>query len=506
MMRPGRRASALRAVSRDEQRPWSGFMVQRQLLQGGDDRLDLDPRTGFNRYGCGVRPDPYGAGFGSSTASVISAGAYAAATACANRLEAYGTASAAYEAEAQRVRERLAQLCGLSPNAANDIVLAASGTDVHLIAADLARGERRVRLVSVLGAPEETGRGVPQALRGLTFSSRTPHGVPVVPGEALEEMAGEILTVALRDADGAPRPAELVDADFERRCRQGLRQGGRVLINLVDVSKTGMIAPSPRCALHLKAQFGDKVTVLVDACQFRLSPANLAAYLANGFLVALTGSKFVGGPAFSGALMIPKAMSAGLRGQPLSRALNAYCGRRDWPSSYIGRNSLPDVPNLGLLFRWEAALHELGAFRALPAVEVRRVLEAFAHSVTAQLETCARFRPLSPPQLRRLAPGAWDEVPTIFPFMVSNSDGLLSGPRLQALYERLRGRSAGRDPLRLGQPVTVGVRRGEPLVALRLSISAPLVVEALSAAGGIGVVIDRAHKALAATAACADLV
>jgi hypothetical protein len=505
-MRAARRAGALQAASRDEQRPWSGLMVQRQLLQGGDDRLDLDPMSSLNRYGCGVRPDPCRAAFGSSTASVISPGAYAAAAACANRLATYRTPGAAYEVEAQRIRERLAQLCGLPPDAANDIVLAASGTDVHLIAADLARGEERARLVSVLAAPEETGRGVPQALRGLTFGRRTPHGAPAVPGEALEGMAGEILTVAVRDADGAPRLAELVDADFERRCRQGLRLGGRVLINLVDVSKTGLIAPSPQCALRLKAQFGDKVTVLVDACQFRLSAASLASYLASDFLVALTGSKFVGGPAFSGALMIPKALSPFLRRQPLSRALGDYCSRQDWPSGYVGRRGLPDVPNLGLLLRWEAALRELEMFQALPAAAVRGVLEAFAHRIGAQLDDCARFRRVASPGLGRLALGGWDEIPTIFPFLVSDSDGVLSGPRLQALYERLRSRSAGRGPLQLGQPVTVGVQRGESLVALRLCISAPLVVEALSVAGGTGVVIDRALAALAATAACADLV
>jgi hypothetical protein len=46
----------------------------------------------------------------------------------------------------------------------------------------------------------------------------------------------------------------------------------------------------------MKTRFGDPPDVLVDACQFRISPQTLAEYLACGLLVAVTGSKFVGGP------------------------------------------------------------------------------------------------------------------------------------------------------------------------------------------------------------------
>jgi hypothetical protein len=46
----------------------------------------------------------------------------------------------------------------------------------------------------------------------------------------------------------------------------------------------------------MKTRFGDPPDVVVDAWQFRISPQTLAEYLACGLLVAVTGSKFVGGP------------------------------------------------------------------------------------------------------------------------------------------------------------------------------------------------------------------
>ena len=56
------------------------------LVDGGDGRLALDPITGRNRYGCCPGPDPQLADFGSSTASVISEGGFAAAEALRQRL------------------------------------------------------------------------------------------------------------------------------------------------------------------------------------------------------------------------------------------------------------------------------------------------------------------------------------------------------------------------------------------------------------------------------------
>src|ERR1039458_6586198 len=72
---------------------------------------------------------------------------------------------------------------------------------------------------------------------------------------------------------------------------------GRVIVYLTHGTKTGLIAPvSPPPGAD----------VIVDACQGRISPETVAAYLRQGWPVVVTGSKFFGGPAFSGAVLFPQ--------------------------------------------------------------------------------------------------------------------------------------------------------------------------------------------------------
>ena len=116
-------------------------------------------------------------------------------------------------------------------------------------------------------------------------------------------------------------------------------------------------------------------------------------------------------------------------------------------------------------------------------------------------------KPMSLPNLERLAipPLArprrgWDARQTIFPFLVIRNGAPLDPVGLQGLYQRLQ---TGRRPICLGQPVHVGLRDEKPVSALRLSLSARLVVEALTTPGGEAAVINRAALALVRTAAAA---
>ena len=109
----------------------------------------------------------------------------------------------------------------------------------------------------------------------------------------------------LRYADGSVHDAAAVDAEFAAHAQRIVHGGGHCLLVLTDVSTTGLLAPSPACALRLRATFGYRLHVLVDACQFRIAPATLCGNLMHGFMVAITGSKFVTGPAFCDALLLP---------------------------------------------------------------------------------------------------------------------------------------------------------------------------------------------------------
>lgn len=469
--------------------------VARWLVDGGDERLRLNA-LGRNRYGVGPTPEKGGASFSSSTASTISAGAYEAAR---TRLEAILTTAsprAACHADMAGVRARLAALCALPPSAADDIILAASGTDLHLIAADLARGDRARQLVSVMAEPGETGRGVPNALRSRRYAAASPYGPPApVDAPLAEAPAAGLVAIPLREACGAPRDAGVVDADFEAAVARAVAARGAVLLVMVDVSKTGLVAPSAECAVRLKRRYGAALTVMVDACQFRISAESLGGYLAAGFLVAVTGSKFVAGPPFSGALLLPPSESPRLHHTPLSPALGDYCARADWPAGFVARSVLPDVRSFGLLLRWEAALHELEAFRQIPAQTLRAILEQVAGAVEANLATPA-FEPLPAPRLSRFGADGWDAAPTLFAFLVRGAHGLLTAAQTQALHQRL---SDAR--VLLGQPVPVGRRDGQPVSALRLAISARQLVEAARAPGAAQALIAQIEETLDIVAA-----
>ncbi|MGZ3377048.1 MAG: hypothetical protein ACXU8S_10665 [Phenylobacterium sp.] len=426
---------------------WAAQALSHWLVEGGDDRLLLDPETGLNRYGCGPAPDDSLMAFGSSTASTISGTGAAAVDDRLLRLGIEETEAAAWAAGAPARNRPLPEACRQPPGSEERLILSPSGTDALGLAAELVRGEARDEpLAVILPEPAETGRGAPAAL--------CPEGAPI--------------TVAVREADGRPRPVEAIDAEVAKICADEIGQGRRVLICLLDVSKTGLIAPSPAAARALKARHGERLSVLVDACQFRLGAASLAAYLDAGFDVAITGSKFLSGPTFSGALL-----------RPSSRPVP--------PEAH-------EAASLGVLLRWEAALAEFDAFRAVPDAEVARIVEAFGAVVEAALDASPAFERLALPPLRRLAPHVWDDRPTIFSFLPRAGGRLLNSDETQSLFARLRG-------VRLGQPVRVGVRDGQAVSALRVALSARQIVAAARRPGALDALTDGLRDTLARTEA-----
>ncbi len=139
---------------------------------GGDIRLQLDPQSALNGYGCSHRPRPWAITFASSTASSSSERGYVAAD--RERLKrSAGLLTQAAEPEIRAclaaVRQSLAQIYSLAPGAA--VTLAASGTDTELLALALSHlASPGHPILNILIAPEETGRGVPMAARGLHFA------------------------------------------------------------------------------------------------------------------------------------------------------------------------------------------------------------------------------------------------------------------------------------------------------------------------------------------------
>ena len=478
------------------------------LVDGGDSRIALDTH-GVNKYGCTVEPqsaEDSMFAFGSATASTISQRGFAAANHVYQKIvqatldDAPSSLYALYAQEMQSLRQELKQLCQTSD--AVDVVFAASGTDLHLMVSQLFTGATSGPSMIVMVEAGETGSSVPAALQGLHFSDCSALGVPVCAGQSAGDAdAPELVRIALREADGTPRAAADIDGEVETLITSACGHNKRVLLVLADVTKTGMIGPSVSCALALRKRYPYQLEVLVDACQFRLTNATLNAYLEQQFLVAITGSKFVSGPSFSGALFFPEAAAIRYRQQTAPEALYAYSSRADWPASWSGMDGLQKKANCGLLVRWVAAIVELRAFRSLPDEAIHQFVQEFRRAVLHNIGTHSDLSLLPVPAPDRQAlttmPG-WDQWPTIFPFVLHHPSGEpLSREQTTTVYRRLQHEKR----MQVGQPVTCGVWQQIPVSALRLCLSARLITAALSDDGDTH---NKAEQIISAAIAVLD--
>ena len=495
-------------------------LTEHLLVCGGDARLLLDARSERNRYGCSVHPEPALAAFGSCTATSISRSALAASQqlqqSLATRLSK-PTAARLYREQLERIRVELHGLCGLGADSGVETIFAASGTDLHLIASQLAASREGPPLHVIMMDGNETGSGVASALAGRHFCKRSALGGKVRAHEALDGAHPiELSPIALRHSDGAKRALTEIDGEIEALLQQSTQDQQRVLLVAIDASKTGLIAPSPAYLATLRQRHARNIDVLVDACQFRLGNASLKAYLDLGFMVGVTGSKFFTGPVFSGALLIPEALVPRLSKQTIPPALSQYCARAEWPHRWRAAESLAEQANFGLLLRWQAALVELRAFRALPEAQISHFMQQFADSMHEMLRESPSFASLAESRLDRSPLGAaptWDQIPSIFPFLLyrAGRDGQrqpLTRAQTLGIYHQLQGLSALPAPrpagpasaglrCQFGQPVACGSQGGSPVSALRLCLSSRLIVQACSeGAASAQQVIAQARSAM----------
>lgn len=472
------------------------------LAEGGDARLGLGHASQLNHYGCSHRPRPWAVTYASSTASSLSERGFGGAEAARRRMLVAALGGALDDgaadpvaAEIERVRTAIARHYNLPAGTA--IVLAASGTDCELAAlAVAARATPAAPLVNILTAPDETGSGVPLASVGRHFANDTALGVAVTKGAPIHGMPASVTRadLAIRRSDGTLIPAAEVDASCARIVADVAAGEGRALLHFVDVSKTGLLAPSIACVAAIARRHRGAVDVVVDACQARLTAARVRSYVEVGWMVMITGSKFFTGPPFCGALLIPPAMRGRLAGASLPAGLADYARRTDWPADIPAAGGLPAGSNRGLALRWSAAVAEMEAFAAVPALRKRTVLLLFAEAVAAAIDTNPDVKRVVAPPLIRPVLGdvlqGWDDIPTIMPFLVLGPDRRpLDLEQARRLYQWLNADVAACLPAGLGaterflaalrchigQPAPVADGAGGIAGALRISAGARLV-------------------------------
>ena len=300
------------------------------------------------------------------------------------------------------------------------------------------------------------------------------------------------MTVGVRRPDGSTRDAEEIDHEMRALVERGVECGNDVLVHVVAHSKTGMHAPSLDLLKDLERRFADRLHVVVDAAQGRISRRGLRDALGARRMVILTGSKFYGGPPFSGAVLVPHRYDAATHDGRPPAGFADYFTAEQAPESWIAwRTALPRGGNVGLLLRWEAAMFEIERYYSV-APDVRfDVLRAFAARVPTVLGAVATVEvedspsPLLTDHAQRLL----ESKQTVFSFAIRS---MPEPDRLRWVQARLRRRGCGDGgrPIQIGQPVIVS-DDGRGL--LRVALGAPTLCEYAAAPDPVTAIDEHLH-------------
>ncbi len=441
------------------------------LIAGGDDRI-LPGADGRNRYFAGATPFA-GLAYGSSTISSISADALAHLTQHWADAAMAPLSAQAYADALHALRARLRTHYG-TPDTA--ICFAPSGTDleyVGLAAVPAGAGS----ICAILLGRDEVGSGCIHSAAGRHFAARTAVGVAVEMGAPIDarHAANRLVDVPIRDATGQPRASAAVTADIIAAAEAALAAGEYPVIHVVHGSKTGLTLPAIADCRALAAHFGNAARLVVDACQLRISPAMVRAYLAMGAVVLATGSKFAGGAPFSGFALVPAPVMA--QAATLSPGFACLSRRAEWPAEWPGQAALPDAANAGLLLRLAGALFEIDRFLALPPAHVAAMVQDFR----------AATRAAAAAHGMALLPVGADDGGNAVPCLAASLITLDLGQQRPAVdfdaaaaIHRQFSLTPRADhlPMRIGQPVRARRRDdGRFAGTLRLSLSMPMLAE-----------------------------
>jgi len=343
------------------------------MTRGGDARIVLDPQSGLNRYHSAPYPRDVLA-FASSTANDLSADAMAFLenefAGGAAKLES-GEDYAAY---LDVLRGRVSAAYRLPTG--TDIFFAPSGTDLEYVALLAVAGRKPNGIANLLLGADEVGSGCIHSAAGRYFANETALVANVKPGQDIEGLPPiEMGDFPVRNPEGEAFDSESLTGQMETAIADALAAGRYPLVHVVHGSKTGLVLPHLDDIDRLRSRFGDDVAFVVDACQARITTQAIHDYLARGIIVFLTGSKFMGGPPFSGFALLPSGMVASTA--PLAAGMESVFRRAEVPVGWAGADALPDSGNAGLALRLSASLFELERFQQLSIERVTRVVSAF---------------------------------------------------------------------------------------------------------------------------------
>ncbi|KAK5661862.1 hypothetical protein OQA88_9967 [Cercophora sp. LCS_1] len=335
--------------------------VKQHLTEGGDERLHL--ASGGNKYFCPPQPVPGAVIRGTCTCSPPSRNAFDAAC---GRLNDIWNCVEPVEQAFDDVRDRVSTALGLQTP--HHIVLHPSGTDAEytplLVGASTAKVLGCSGVVNVVVGAGEVGSNTPNAAGGQHFSKFMPNGGTDSTECLVDDFpeGTKVLQLKARGADGSMVP------DFDQRVLDAMEEVSAAaerpffIMHAVDGSKLGSHITSRKLVTDVQARYGDRVLVVLDACQGRTDREELDWYLSRGAIILITASKFYSAPGFCGMAVVPESMASLLKsGATIPSGLGDYLTKFQVPSSLKAlRSALPSQPiNMGLLLRWTCGVAEM---------------------------------------------------------------------------------------------------------------------------------------------------
>lgn len=468
------------------------------LMDGGDLRLNIDEIELLNKYGCRPFPRPEAFTFASSTATSVSNFAFdktdkTRSILIKNSLKnGFKNTTIQFSELLKNNLKKIFQL-----NNECEIIFSPSGTDSSLQIAAITQITSTKDITHVLVASDETGSGVPSALKGCHFENTTALNFPIKKGDKIEGFRDvDLIEIPFKNEHGDLKSAAQMDEEVFEAISKTNKLGRHVVLHTMDQSKLGYQSPRAEMIERLNTLENLSIQIIVDGSQLRLDPKDIQNYLNKGYIVTITGSKYFTGPPYSGALILPQCVSKLIHSvkSSLPKGLTQYYNHSDWPTSWSCSNDLSDGFNYGSNMRWNAAIVEMERYYRTPVLYRNMGIEMFCNFVEDSIKEASFLEPIYSNETNT-NPYDSDEfgirsIRTIFPFFILQNNKVLSVNNVKKLYILLNSdlsnkfKDAPLEIVRLanqkchiGQAVNVKYSNEIESAILRISLGARVISE-----------------------------
>lgn len=417
------------------------------ITSGGDERTELLPTTGRNKYG--LNPTDYSGLFnrGSCTSSPLNPfSENVVRDLLDHKLPRLG-----YQAIRQEHDQRLKELLNFPGEDKFDIFWGPSGSDliyIPLLFAGMLYPDQP--LLHMLTCPEELGSGTKVGASGKYFMQFNQFGEAMPKGELISpDLNLKVTHYAARSTVGLiNNHQEEIRATIDKH---------------PEYAKIGSLVVGSKSGIENNVDVIDLIDEdmlwVVDLCQFRNSKRLINKLLDRNCMIMLTGSKFYQAPPFCGAMLIPKQLTKRLQQaatlpdlMPYARLFAAYDVPECLPRL---REAMRPFENVGLLARWEAGIAEMQAFDLVPKEDRKKLVSDWNQLISTEIIRRDQHFELMPDQDQTNS--------SIISFRVKKDGQYINNGRLREFFnelvsEKYEEQLDGYDRIFIGQPVNYGDR------------------------------------------------